>query len=202
MARQGSVSRWLLDAKEGDEAAAQHLWEKYYSQLVRYARRKLRDTPRRVADEEDVALSAFESFCRGAKEGRFPRLEDRNDLWQLLIVLASRKAANERVHQRRLKRGGGNVRGESAFISDKDGFQATMDKAFGRRMEPTPDFAAICAERLAILMDLLGDDSLRRIAGWRMEGYTNKEIAEKVGCTERTIDRKLALIRKQWSTEL
>src|SRR5262245_44675075 len=81
----GTGSCWIAQLKAGDAAAAQRLWEGYYRRMVGLARAKLRSVPRAAADEEDVALSAFDSFCQGAEGGRFPRLGDRDDLWQLLL---------------------------------------------------------------------------------------------------------------------
>jgi hypothetical protein len=78
----GSVTRWLEQLKAGEQAAVQQLWTRYYARLVRLAREKLGAAPRQAADEEDVALSAFDSFCRAAEAGRFPRLLDRDDLWR------------------------------------------------------------------------------------------------------------------------
>ena len=202
MRYEGSVSRWILNAKNGDEAAAQQLWERYYSRLVRHARRKLQDMPRRVADEEDVVLNAFESFYRAAEENRFPQLEDRNDLIQILLMLTSRKAINEKERQRATKRGGGAVRGYSvAAANDNDIDLEAMGIAFGREMEPTPEYAAIFADELAQRLGQLGDETLIEIAIAKMEGFSVKELAGKFECSERTINRKLALIRKKWSTE-
>ena len=87
-----SVTEWLDRLKQGDSLGAQKLWERYVGQLVRLAHKKLGQTPRRAADEEDVALAAFASFCRAAEAGRFARLDDRYDLWQILTVLTERKA--------------------------------------------------------------------------------------------------------------
>jgi WD40 repeat protein len=80
----GSVTHWLGLLRAGDAVAAQPLWEGYFRRLVGLARARLQGVPRRAADEEDVALSAFDSFCQGAQAGRFPRLADRDDLWQVL----------------------------------------------------------------------------------------------------------------------
>src|SRR5262249_35153126 len=88
----GSVTLWLEQLKRGNPAAAQPLWDAYFARLVALARARLRAAPRAAADEEDVALSAFDSFCRGAEAGRFPRLDDRDDLWQVLFVITTRKA--------------------------------------------------------------------------------------------------------------
>ena len=107
MSCDGSVSRWFDPLRAGDPVAAQRLWERYFSRTVSLARKKLQGSPRRAADEEDVALLAFASFCKGVEEGRFPRLDDRDDLWRLLGTLTARKAAHLRRDEGRLKRGGG-----------------------------------------------------------------------------------------------
>src|SRR5262249_12299079 len=115
MSPAGSVSRLLEGFKAGDDAAVRSLWDRYCGRLVRLARGKLRKTGRRVADEEDVALSAFHSLCLGARRGRFPALADRDGLWGLLVFITAQKAADWVAHERRKKRGAGKVRGDSAF---------------------------------------------------------------------------------------
>src|SRR5579872_6482581 len=100
MPTSGSVTHWLRKLEQGDDRAAHDLWERYFSRLVGLARQKLQAGRRRVADEEDVALSAFHSFCRGVEEGRFAQLWDRHSLWGLLVVLTARKALNQAQHER------------------------------------------------------------------------------------------------------
>jgi DNA-directed RNA polymerase specialized sigma24 family protein len=198
MSAQGSVTHWIHLLKAGDHAAAQPLWERYFPRLVGLARARLRGAPRRAADEEDVALSAFDSFCRYAEQGRFPQLHDRDDLWQVLVLLAARKAVSLARHETRLKRGGGTVLGEEALGATEDdaGGLATVVGA-----EPTPEFAAQVAEECARLLDRLGDTELRQVALWKMEGYTNDEIGSRLGCVERTVERKLRVIRGLWEGE-
>src|SRR5688500_7889526 len=104
MDAQASVSVWIERLKEGRQDAAAPLWQRYFQTLVRLAQKKLQGTRRAAADEEDVALSAFDSFCRAAEAGRFPRLNDRDDLWRLLVVITERKAANQKRDEQRLKR--------------------------------------------------------------------------------------------------
>jgi hypothetical protein len=99
-----SVTVWIHQLRAGNPAAAQKLWEGYFHRLVGLARAKLRTLPRRGADEEDVALSAFDSFFQGAAQGRFPRLDDRNDLWQVLFLITERKAIDLIRHEGRAKR--------------------------------------------------------------------------------------------------
>jgi DNA-directed RNA polymerase specialized sigma24 family protein len=191
----GSVSALIEHLQAGDHEAAQPLWELYYPRLVGLARERLRGTSRRVADEEDVALSAFDSFCRGVEQGRFPQLKDRDGLWALLVLITVRKAADLIQYNRRERRGGGQVRGDSA-LAERDGDTGTggLDGIAAR--DPTPDMAAQLAEEFQLLLDRLGSDELRRIAVWKLEGYTNAEIASRLDCAEVSVERRLRLIRK------
>jgi DNA-directed RNA polymerase specialized sigma24 family protein len=194
MSTDGSVTRWLRLLQAGDPAAAQHLWERYFGRLVGLARKKLQGAPRRVADEEDVALSAFDTFCRNAERGRFPHLLDRDSLWRLLVVITVRKAAHLRRHHGRQKRGGAAVAGPPP------GAEACLASVLGR--EPDPAFAAQLAEEYQRLLHCLGDAELRAVAVARMQGDSIEEIAARLGYVPRSIKRKLQLIREVWEKEI
>jgi len=191
----GSVTNLLERLKQGDHEAVRLLWQRYYPRLVTLARTKLQGTPRRVADEEDAALSAFDSFCRRAEQGHFPDLKDRDSLWALLVVLTARKAADLVRHNNREKRGGGQVLGDSALRapggdSGAGGLDALADAG------PTPEEAALLAEEVESLLERLRDPGLRQVAVWKLEGYSNAEIAGRQGCSEPTVERRLAIIRR------
>ena len=194
----GSVTRWLGDLKAGDTDAAQKLWERYFGALVRLAHARLRTAARGAEDEEDAALSAFDSFCTAAAQGRFPRLDDREDLWRILVTLTQRKALNQVERQQTQKRGGGRVVGETTLGGASE-LQSLLDGLAGP--EPSPEFAAMIADECRQRLESLGEDSLRQVALMRMEGYTNDEIAERLGCGLRTVSRKLELIRRSWLGE-
>jgi RNA polymerase sigma factor (sigma-70 family) len=197
---QDSVTQWIDGLRSGDEAAAAELWRRYYRRLKTVAQKKLGDSPRRAADEEDVALSAFQSFCRGVREDRFPDLRDRDDLWRLVVCITERKAYGHLRDHNRKKRGSGMVQGESAFIDlQASNPAAGIDAVAGP--EPTPEFAAEMVEAVNRLLAQLADDQLRQIALLKMDGYSNQEIAEKVGRAVTTIERRLRLIRKAWGRE-
>lgn len=190
----GSVTVWLHKLKLGDrDEAASRLWETYFRRLVGLARGHLRSRPRASADEEDVALSAFDSFVRAAEQGRFPRLDDRDDLWQVLLVVTSRKAADLIQAENRLKRGGGKVMQVSAALPDGDSSGPAV-AASG----PDPAEATAMAEGFERMLRVLGDDQLRQIAVWKLENYSNAEIAGKIGKSDATVERKLKLIRELW----
>jgi DNA-directed RNA polymerase specialized sigma24 family protein len=199
----GSITRCVGDLKAGDQAAAQVLWERYFDQLVRLARRRLAIARRDGADEdeEDAALSAFDSFCAGLAGGRFPRLEDRGDLWRLLVVITARKASAQLDRRRALKRGGDRFRIDPPHGRADDSVDSSDPLIQIVARQPSPEFAAMVADETTHLLDRLGDEALRQIALWRMEGYTSDEIAERLGCARRTVARRLDLIRQIWSAE-
>jgi RNA polymerase sigma factor (sigma-70 family) len=195
-----SVTYWIEELKRGDSHAAAELWRRYFVQLVSVARRKLGDRPGRVANEEDLAVDVFDSLCRGAAAGRFTELSGRDDLWRLLVGITTHKALEQRRFNARRKRGSGLVRGDSIFVHEGEHVPAGFDQFAA--IDPDPGFLVELREEHERLLAALRDDTLRRVALLRMEGYSNEEIAAKLGTTVRTIERKLSLIRKQWGKEM
>jgi RNA polymerase sigma factor (sigma-70 family) len=164
----------------GDLEAAQPLWERYFGRLVGLARRRLQKVPRARNDAEDVALSAFASFWRAAKAGRFPRLDDRDGLWRLLLTITARKAT--KVLRKRLP----DLAAEPALEQL-------------RSREPGPELAAEVADECEHLLQILDDQGLQEVAVWRLEGYTVEEIAERRRCSAMSVKRKLRAIRRLWT---
>lgn len=201
MADKQSVTGWLQALQDGDEGAADSLWRRYFEKLVHLARHRLGDSPRRVADEQDVAMSVFKSLCEGVERGEFERLNDRDDLWRLLATITARKADQQVRWLMRQKRGGGEVRGDSVFLkegseNETPGFDGLASN------EPTPEFLAQLTEEHQRLMNLLPDEGLRQIARWKMDGWLTTEIAAQLNITTRSVERKVQLIREIWKEEL
>ncbi len=201
MSSSGSITGLINQLQLGDRATAQKLWQLYFHRLVGLARQKLGPLPRRAADEEDVALSAFDSFWRAAEQGRFPRLADRDDLWQLLVLITARKASDLREHEGRDKRDWRRLHQEAEQPGSAPGGPlSALESLLGR--EPEPSFAAEVADQSRHLLQGLADDELRQIALAKMEGCTNEEIAGRLGSPLSTIERRLRLIRTRWKKEL
>ena len=187
-----SVTQWIAQLRAGDDSAAGKLWERYFRRLAGLARKRLQDVPRLPADGEDVALSAFHSLCAGLERGRFPDLADRDSLWRLLVTITARKARQLVRDECRQKRGGGQVGGEPDEASGLEHFLSR---------EPTPEFAAEVADQCRLLLAKLGDEELRAIALWKMEGATSEQIADRLGKALSTVERRLRLIRTLWAEE-
>ena len=194
------VTQWLVRLGQGNQRAAQALWERYFAKLVYYARRKLGGLPRRAADEEDAALSAMHSFCRGMAARRF-EVSDRDDLWKLLVTITARKASAQRRRHLAVKRGGGRVRGESVFqrLERDDGREPGIAGVLGR--EPTPELAGMVADDCRALLERLGDETLRNVALLTLQGYSTEEIAKRLCCVRRSAERKPQRIRDTWWNE-
>jgi DNA-directed RNA polymerase specialized sigma24 family protein len=63
---------------------------------------------------------------------------------------------------------------------------------------PTAEQTAAFNDALEQLLNMLPDDRVRELVLWKIEGYTNEEVAEKQGCAVRTVERKLSLVRERW----
>lgn len=200
MASGESVTHWIHQLKEGERAAIQKLWEGYFARLVQQTRQWLQRAPTPAAEAEDVALSAFDSFCRRAEQGRFPKLFDRDDLWQLLLVIAFRKACNQIKHEARRRPRSGRVIHASALEAGDEDDGPLFADLIGRELDP--GLAAQTADEYRALLSRLNNPQLRDIAVWKLEGFTNEEIADKIGRAVPTVERKLALIRKAWAKEI
>jgi DNA-directed RNA polymerase specialized sigma24 family protein len=196
MPSSSSVSAWIGRVKTGDRAAAQKLWERYFERLVRLARARLPRGRRRRGDlEADVAVNAMDSFLRAAEQGRFPDLHHRDNLWALLATITIRKA------WKAARREGHNLEvGESALGASRDDSQGrnAWERVLGR--EPDPKFAAEMADRCRYLLNQLSPE-LQSVALWKMEGFTNAQIAGRMGCVVGTVERKLRVIRTVWENE-
>jgi len=189
-----SVTGWLERLEIGDDEAATKLWNKYFDRLVHLAHGRLQAKYGKVNDAEDIALSALHSFCRGVENNKFPGLSDRDGLWRLLVSITINKLLHVVRDQKRLKRGG-QFHELNQLDSSSDCI-AAVNHIVSR--EPSPEFALEVAEQYQQMMLSLEDEDLVRLATWKMEGFSNEEIALKLDRSTRTVERKLQLIRKIW----
>jgi DNA-directed RNA polymerase specialized sigma24 family protein len=197
------VTRWLQQLKQGDREAIGPLWQRYFTRLVHLARSQFpRTQTTGAASAEDAALDAFASFCRRAEVDGFARLFDRDDLWQILVMLAFRKRCNQIQYEQRQRRrpAGGRVYLASALEPDGGEAGALFTNMLSR--EPEPSLVVQAAEECRRLLAELEDDQLRQVAQWKVEGFTNEEIAAKLGRAVSAVERKLSRIRHLWEKEL
>jgi DNA-directed RNA polymerase specialized sigma24 family protein len=193
MAGHGSVTGWLLLLKDGNRhEAVSRLWAAYFERMVELARDRLRVRPRSSADEEDVALSAFDSFVRATQAGRFPRLDDRDDLWQVLFVLTTRKTIDLIEKDMAQKAGAGRVVSLSTLWTGEEGSSAEIAVPAA---EPDPAEVVAMTEGLERMLDILDDAELKQMVIWRMSGDSNREIAERLDRSLATVERKFKTIR-------
>lgn len=185
-----SVTIWLDRLKAGDAEATERIWNRYFVQVLQLAKWKLRGLPRGAADEEDVAIAAFQSFYRAVARQSLPQMDNRADLWRLLFAVTTRKAIDQRRRQEAVRRGG-----NGATAANPD---AALEDLLSR--EPDPGFATLVKDEFDRLLDQLPTDDLhlREIVVLKLEGHTNEEIAQRFGCSSRTVERRLWLIRQTW----
>ncbi len=190
-----SISRYIEQlVHEKNREAVQKLWDGFFERLVKLARRMLNGRYSAVSNEEDVALSAFKSFIFAAEKGRFSKLEDRNDLWGLLAMITRRKVANKLAGDHAIKRDVDKLLdGE-----DADGHPIVL-QVLSRELNPA--LAAEMTEEFARLIASLEEDRYKEVALYRLEGYSNEEIAQKIQRSVSTVERRLNTIRERWTND-
>ena len=196
MSNDDPITLWMNQLRSADELAANKLWNHFILRLQELARKKLSPLTRRVYDEEDAALSAFHCVCAGLQAGRFPDLHDRGSLWGLMLAITSQKISNRNRFDQQQRRDVRRTLTDSVFMNVDDSFPQG-NQAVSR--EPTPEFAAEFSDVWRSLFDRLADPTLRDIAALRLEGYTDPEISKRLNCSRRTVQRRLEIIRREWS---
>jgi DNA-directed RNA polymerase specialized sigma24 family protein len=191
-----SPTFWLPGLQQGNEQAAERFWKDYFVKVVHLAKKRMDGLRLRAADEEDVALSAMNSFCRMAQNCDEP-IANSEELWKLLATIVRRKANKERQRQFADKRQEYRLVGESALspVRDegKNGEEIGFARCTGR--EPSPELAAELAETWERILAL---PDAEEIVLLKRDGYSNSEIAEKMGCSTRTVQRAIEKIRQEW----
>ena len=194
-----SVTVWLRQLADGNQEAARKLWGRYGPDLIELARRRFRNILGAAEDEEDLVQSVFNALWTGATDGRLATVKDRDELWWLLLSITRRKALNRQAFNSRQKRSHPTV--PLTGNGDGDG-SLTPEDLVADKDQPPADLILILAEEQERLLTMLRDDTLRKIALWKLDGHTHDEIAVKLTVTPRTIIRKFNLIREIWSKEL
>ena len=180
-----SVTEWLEEVKAGQEGEPQQqLVGRFLHRLEALARSRLKGGA--LDDEQDVALSVMNTFLRKAPQEDYPWLTDRQSLWSLLAAITVNKVMSAQRKELAQKR--------DARLA------VSLDEAM--MVEATPGMLSSMCEEGFRLLDLLEDDVLKQVARMRMEGYKIKEIAEAIQRSEKTVERKLDLIRKRFKAEL
>ena len=183
--RRGSVTQWISDVRLGNEEAASKLWERFGGRLKALAR-KVVHTRLKVADEDDLANDALGAFLEAIQKGEYRQLDDREGLWKLLARITINRAKVLVRDEKREKRDYRRTLGEEKLSEGV--------AAFGQSREDSPEADLLFAELMNHFLNIL-DGDLPAIALARMEGRSNREIADSQGVSVPTIERRLRLIR-------
>ena len=182
----GSISDLINAWSENESEAVERLQLEYFHRLRALARRVLDGFPAAAMEADDVVQSAMISLCRFMRKPETPRDKDRNDLWRILCRIVVFKA-RQRIRSQTKGLPGGQVRPVTDFTDPEQSvpFEDSLQHV------STDEFDLIVHDALDQL-----DDSLKRVSLLLIEGYTHAEMADRLGCSRRTIVRKIQLIKQ------
>ncbi len=184
MGGENSISLWIAALREGDDSAAAALWDRYFHRLMGVARSRMKSLPRTTYDEEDIALSTFWVLCQKLREGRYPELDNRDALWNVMLTVLIRKVLERVDYEKAEKRG--------PAVSFSSGIDAAGPQ----------DLSHMVSEECEHLLAKLDDDELERVVAMKLDGFSNEDIASQEGKSVRTVQRMLGLIRGIWLKDI
>ena len=189
----GSVTEWLLQIRHGDEVATNNLVSRYFARLARYADKKRRST-RTTDDGEDIALEVLDAVLRRIKQEEYPDLNDRERLWLLLMVsVQNRVISRHRKHCRHL-----NLGIEIQTVTD---LMATICIDLDEFLDD-PDIETESDEILEFWEKSIRSfksEETQMVAKLKLTGLSNRQIAERLGMSPRSVDRKVQMILDRWA---
>jgi RNA polymerase sigma-70 factor, ECF subfamily len=187
---------WVQQLIHGDEEVVREFWERYGPQLEQLAGRHIARRLQPRIGPDDVVQSVCRTFLRRSKAGNYD-LTDTDGLWRLLCAITLTKVRQHvRFHLRQRR----TVLREAPQPSESS-VQAPIRDAAVAAGQQTPDAAAAFSEQMEQLLGSL-DSEEQMLVQLRIEGFTQPEIAQSMGCSERTVRRLLTRVRAKWSRQL
>jgi|694.fasta_scaffold12280_9 hypothetical protein len=190
----GSITQWLQRLHAGEADAAEEIWIRYYPRVVRLAALQLIKSDDRSIDEEDVAQSTFRTVYLAVMNGKYPDIEDRRDLWRLLLVSTLNRVRRHHRDSHTLKRSVNEL--------------VTQDQSRRRLiMEISgPDAQAEMADLIETLFRRLDQEDptgeLRQIALLKLEEHSASAIARRLKRRKNHVLQRIRLIRILWEESL
>jgi RNA polymerase sigma-70 factor (ECF subfamily) len=172
-----SFAQFLDRLHNRDDAAAQELFVRFAHQLIALALRHIDAGLRHKVDPEDVVQSAYKSFFVRYGAGNLD-VVNWNSLWGLLTLITVRKCAERAAYHH------AECRDAAREVSPPGDEAAPWPEPFGR--EPTPLEAAVLSETVGQLLASL-DEEVRPVLELSLQGYTTREVSERLGRAERTV---------------
>jgi len=189
----GSVTRWIEQMRGGDSIVVHALAERYFKKLGDAARRRLHKINQNLHDEEDVANFVLEAVFRNIAQGRYPDLQDRDDLWFLMLAITQRRISSILKRDRRQKAQPSSLTSLTELLEIYEGELSDL------AVDSDPEQIAIeIGDCWQELMRILPNDEFRKIARLKLDFYSNRQISSMLKLTSKYIDRKVVEIQRLW----
>jgi DNA-directed RNA polymerase specialized sigma24 family protein len=199
---QGSVTRWISAMRQGDPEAIRRLVERYFGKLRKLSQERIRRGAPIFEDGEDIAIQVLTSVCQKVEEGKYPDLQNRDDLWYLMIFVAHRLVIDRRRSRK-------NLSLQSPVDLEPIPREETLEGALEAIDNDMDTFLAEDAESDFQLLEIIDcwqemirqikDPVAKKVAQLKLEGHSNREIAALLDIVPRTVERKSELIEQRWA---
>ena len=180
-----AISRWVSQARHGNEVAFSRLFDFYFSRLRTYISPRLTSRDRHEGYEEDMAVDCMQRLWEDLTEGRFEAIVHREDLWNAMMCIAQSKTIDRRRFHRSKKRLC-VILNQMEFVSE-----CSSSHKF-------PPSELEFVEEWRLFEASLPDDQYREIVRFKMEGMDVADIQNLLEMLPRRLQRKLVMIEELW----
>jgi RNA polymerase sigma factor (sigma-70 family) len=187
------VDHWeqlIKGLRKGETGAVRQFCEQYGPLLQDLAGRHLPPGLERRVGKEDVAQSACRTFLRRIHLGEF-QLADSDSLWRLLCAITLSKVREQTRFHMAQKR---DMQQEQPLAGKGRTSRAGVHGLAAPG--PTPAEAAEFADQFQHLITSL-DQEEQQVLDWKLQDCTNEQVAEHMGCSERTARRLLKRVQSK-----
>lgn len=192
----GSVSNWILGARQGDPVAIEEIVSRYLARVANCAQSMLAADEQRIRDGQDIATDVLMKMASELSSGQHQQLRDRNDLWVLLISIV-----NEQVVQNRNDWQQRNGVPQELTLTD---YLSHCDQDLELLLSKGNKYGSLQAilDRMDDLIALVKDQQSKEVALLKLQGYSNRDIGARLGLVAKTVDRKVSKIISRWKQYL
>lgn len=179
------LTRMIEGLRTGDSQVLLEFWKRYEGPLERIAERNLAAGMRRRFGADDVVQSVCRTFFRRMQGGEF-QFGDAESLWRLLCAITLTKLREKARYHQRAKRG---LQNELPPV-ESDRADVFAPESPGPRPDEAAEFTDLMETVLAAL-----DEEERQVLELKLQDCTHEEVAERLGCSERTVRRVLKRVQ-------
>ena len=152
---------------------------------------------RQLKSGKDVSADILMKISRELSAGKHQELQNRNDLWVLLISIVEEYV----VRRRDSRQQDDDFCPQELSLTD---YLTSCDQDLELMLSKGNKYGNLHAilDQMEDLVAMVKDPTSKEIASLKLQGLSNREIGSRLGIVAKTVDRKMKKIVSRWTDYL